>query len=529
MEQDNKFIKSLIESAQNGKVVALEELYKMNIDRIYAIALRLTGNGPLAGLLVQNVLINAWQQLTRIRADVLFADWLKSMTIYDTLGELREGELQKDKKTLKQFKDDGKTDSHFHEPVEKAISELSDNQRIVVVLYLIESYSISEIGDLLSLPEKETQNILNDAVQKIGESVSKIEPDTEVSELIKNLPAEIQPHTEIIPHVLEFIREIKTEELKEAESKVVEEEEELPEEKDEEEIEREREKERKKEKEKAKEKKQKKEKRKTIKSIIWLVATVVVVAAAFYLLTLKKTWSISGQAGNYTINNEVNSGTEISQEEILYTKASSSVYITIPDVGKLKLLSNSILKRLDEKNTAQLISGNLIVNNSGAVEKFKLLIPDAIIEDFQIGSSYSVNVDENENSLIKPSSGWIRVQSAQGESILSRGYELNVVKGKGIGIPYFSDADPTYVSQLDEYLFNGKRLNVLSIVISKSSAKDAITLWNLLKRVDESHRVLVYNKLAELVSPPSSTNQNGLLNLDHGMMQSWLEEIKMKM
>ena len=52
MEQDNKFIKSLIESAQNGKVVALEELYKMNINRIYAIALRLTGKGPLAGLLV---------------------------------------------------------------------------------------------------------------------------------------------------------------------------------------------------------------------------------------------------------------------------------------------------------------------------------------------------------------------------------------------------------------------------------------------------------------------------------------------
>ena len=528
MEQDNKFIKSLIESAQNGKVVALEELYKMNIDRIYAIALRLTGNGPLAGLLVQNVLINAWQQLKRIRADVLFADWLKSMTIYDTLGELRKGKLQNDKKSIKQFKEDGKADSHFHEPLEKAISELQDNQRIVVVLNLIENYSISEIGDLLSLSETETQNILENAVQKIVESVSKKAPDTKVTELIKNLPTEIQPHTEIIPWVLEFIREVKTEEFKEAE-KTVREEEEPPEEKDEEELERERKKERKKEKEKVKEKKLKKEKRKTFVSIIWVVATVIVIVAAYYIITLKKPWSISGQTGNYTINNEINPGSEISQEEILFTKASSSVYLTIPGVGKLKLLSNTTLKRLDEKNTAQLISGKLIVNNTGAVEKFKLLIPDAIIEDYQTGDSYYVEVDEKENSFIKLSSGWIRVQSTQGESIFPQGFELKIVKGKGMDVPYSSNADPVYVTQLDEYLFNGKRLNVLSIIISKTSTKDALTLWNLFKRVDESHRVLVYNKLAELVSPPSSTNQNGLLNLNQEMMQAWFEEIKMKM
>ncbi|MEJ2494462.1 MAG: hypothetical protein P8Y79_09080, partial [Ignavibacteriaceae bacterium] len=278
---------------------------------------------------------------------------------------------------------------HFHEPLEKAISELHDNQRIVVVLNLIENYSISEIGDLLSLSETETQNILENAVQKIGESVSKKAPDTKVTELIKNLPTEIQPHTEIIPWVLEFIREVKTEEFKEAE-KTVREEEEPPEEKDEEELERERKKERKKEKEKVKEKKLKKEKRKTFVSIIWVGATVIVIVAAYYIITLKKPWSISGQTGNYTINNEINPGSEISQEEILFTKASSSVYLTIPGVGKLKLLSNTTLKRLDEKNTAQLISGKLIVNNIGAVEKFKLLIPDAIIEDYQTGDSYYV-------------------------------------------------------------------------------------------------------------------------------------------
>ena len=70
MEQDNKFIRSLVQSAQNGKVVALEELYTMNLNRIYAIAFRSTANKPLAGLLTQNTLINAWQQLSRIREEL---------------------------------------------------------------------------------------------------------------------------------------------------------------------------------------------------------------------------------------------------------------------------------------------------------------------------------------------------------------------------------------------------------------------------------------------------------------------------
>ena len=529
MEQDNKFIRSLVQSAQSGKIVALEELYKMNLNRIYAIALRVTADKPLAGLLTQTTLIDAWQQLARVRAEVPFADWLKSMIIYDVLGELREGTLQKDKKALKLFKGDGKSDKHLHDPLEKAITELSGNQRLVVVLNLIEDYSTSEIADLLSLSEKKTNELLNDAIKKISKSVPDNEPGGNIIDLIKNLPKEIEPNVDIIPHALEVIREIKIEEFKEVES-AIEQEKQLQEQEKEEEKKIEKEEEEKK-KEKEKEKKPEKPKRKSNKKIIWVVLLIVAIAAVIiYLKATTKTWNISEHSGTYLINNKTASEPELSSEDIVSTEASSTVTINIPDVGNTRLLQNTTLKRLDEKNTAQLISGDLDIKNAGALENFKLVIPSATIEDFYTGNNYTVSTDEEGNSLIKLSVGWLRIYNKNlEESIFPQSFEVKVSKEQGLGLPYSSESDSAYIAHLEEYLFNGKSLNVLGIVLSNSTSRDAITLWNLLKRVeDEMQRNQVYTWLAKLVPPPSTVNKDGILNLDPEMMQAWLDEIDWK-
>ena len=132
--------------------------------------------------------------------------------------------------------------------------------------------------------------------------------------------------------------------------------------------------------------------------------------------------------------------------------------------------------------------------------------------------------------MINLSLGWLRVYNKNlEESIFPQSFELKVTSEHGLGLPYSSDADLAYITHLEDYLFNGKSLNVLGIVLSNSAPRDAITLWNLMKRVDETQRNLVYTRLAELVPPPASVKKDKLLNLDSVMMQEWLEEIEMKM
>jgi len=212
------------------------------------------------------------------------------------------------------------------------------------------------------------------------------------------------------------------------------------------------------------------------------------------------------------------------------TGVSSSITVNIPEVSNVKLSQKTSLKRLDEKNAAQLLSGNLDIKDEGAVENFKLVIPSATIEDFYTGKNYTVHTNNSGNSLIKLSLGWLRVYNKDPEeAIFPQSFELEVTSKYGLGLPYSEDADLPYVTHLEDYLFNGKSLNVLGIVLSNSTPRDAITLWNLIRRVDETQRNLVYTRLAELVPPPSSVKKDKLLNLDPKMMQEWLEEIGMKM
>ena len=46
MEVESKYIRSMLQSAQAGNNAALEQLFEMNLDRIYTLSHRLTGNQP---------------------------------------------------------------------------------------------------------------------------------------------------------------------------------------------------------------------------------------------------------------------------------------------------------------------------------------------------------------------------------------------------------------------------------------------------------------------------------------------------
>ena len=76
MAQENKFIKSLIQSAQNGNSAALEQLFEMNIARVYGICLRILGNTENAEAVTVLVFIEAWKQIKFIRPDISFTESL---------------------------------------------------------------------------------------------------------------------------------------------------------------------------------------------------------------------------------------------------------------------------------------------------------------------------------------------------------------------------------------------------------------------------------------------------------------------
>jgi len=140
LAQDNKLIRSLIESSRNGNYNAFEQLFKMHVGYVYAISLRLLADFEDANKITVKIFLEAWKTISMVRRDSPFILWLKAIAIYSSLQRIRE-------------KAGGKTDSNKQTPSRKGLNildqeliSLPDTERIVFVLYNIEHYKKEEIS-----------------------------------------------------------------------------------------------------------------------------------------------------------------------------------------------------------------------------------------------------------------------------------------------------------------------------------------------------------------------------------------------
>jgi len=64
------------------------------------------------------------------------------------------------------------------------------------------------------------------------------------------------------------------------------------------------------------------------------------------------------------------------------------------------------------------------------------------------------------------------------------------------------------------------------VLLGESRARDTLTLWHLLARVEGKDRIRVYEKVAGFVSPPVGVTREGILQLDQQMLQLWRDKLE---
>ena len=142
MAEENKYMRSLIENAQQGKMVALEELYEINLNRVHTLVSRLAGNKLMAELLTKAILVRVSEKMTENGpGKMLFSDWIREISVELTVKELKNPTFLKDKKIKKRLKRGNQTADFSSDPTEKIIAELDLEQRITFVLNKIENYN----------------------------------------------------------------------------------------------------------------------------------------------------------------------------------------------------------------------------------------------------------------------------------------------------------------------------------------------------------------------------------------------------
>ena len=143
-----------------GEASAFEELVTTYQYRVFGVALRMLGNVAEAQDVAQEAFLRAHRALADFRGDAKLSTWLYAITSRLCLNRLASGErrlVRQGEETLLRLADDrGRPDaalehSELESALARAITELPEERRIVVVLRDIEGLAYEEIAQALDL------------------------------------------------------------------------------------------------------------------------------------------------------------------------------------------------------------------------------------------------------------------------------------------------------------------------------------------------------------------------------------------
>ncbi|HTY49130.1 MAG TPA: sigma-70 family RNA polymerase sigma factor [Steroidobacteraceae bacterium] len=146
----------LVVRAQRGDVRAFEQLYRLYVDRIYGLCMRLVRNTSAAEDCTQQAFVNAWTALPHFEARSSFGTWLHRIAANVALGDRRK--VARFPQGLSAEVEGIGGPVIFDTPmevrdIEAAIQALPDGARHVLVFCGIYGFSHAEVATMLGIAE----------------------------------------------------------------------------------------------------------------------------------------------------------------------------------------------------------------------------------------------------------------------------------------------------------------------------------------------------------------------------------------
>ncbi len=146
-----------------GDPTAFEEVVRRHRDRLWAVALRTTGDPEEAADALQDALISAFRRADQFRGDSAVTTWLHRIVVNASLDRLRRRAVRF-AQPLPDDNDDlpgavvADPTDHLDRRmtqlvVTAALAELPDDQRNAVLLVDVEGWSVEEAARMLDCPE----------------------------------------------------------------------------------------------------------------------------------------------------------------------------------------------------------------------------------------------------------------------------------------------------------------------------------------------------------------------------------------
>ena len=143
-----------VERAQQADTSAFEKLYRLHVDKVYGLCLRMTGNAAEAEDCTQEAFIQAWNKLSKFRGDSAFSTWIHRIAVNSVLGRMRKSRREQDRVlAVTDISPVPETvgDNGNFEDLQQAVDDLPAGARHVFVLHAVYGYSHDETGEMLGI------------------------------------------------------------------------------------------------------------------------------------------------------------------------------------------------------------------------------------------------------------------------------------------------------------------------------------------------------------------------------------------
>ena len=167
---------ALIGQAQQADARAFEQLYRLHVDRVYGLCLRMTGNVSEAEDCTQEAFIQAWTKLWKFRGDSAFATWLHRIAVNSVLGRIRKSKRERERilvvaDTAPPPLETG--DGGELRDLSEAVQRLPHGARHVFVLHAVYGYSHDETGNMLGIASGTSKAQLHRARRLLADQLKK--------------------------------------------------------------------------------------------------------------------------------------------------------------------------------------------------------------------------------------------------------------------------------------------------------------------------------------------------------------------
>ena len=172
----------LLQRAQAGDLEAFSVLYDTTRRRVFSLCLRMVRNHETAEDLTQETYVLAFTRLKSFRGDSAFTTWLHRIAVNVILMFFRKNRSLPEISSLEPPTNDAGEEIGGHEPgemdgnlrtsldriaLERAISDLPNGYRLMLILHDIEGYQHEEIADMLGCSMGNTKSQLHKARMKM--------------------------------------------------------------------------------------------------------------------------------------------------------------------------------------------------------------------------------------------------------------------------------------------------------------------------------------------------------------------------